>query len=49
MVVDEARPTGAAAADAPAFIGAVQSANDWTANWTYGIHDGSRGAQLWFE
>jgi len=22
---------------------------DWTANWTYGIHDGSRGQALWFE
>lgn len=30
-------------------IGAVTSAEDWTAGWTYGLHDGRRAQPLWFE
>ncbi|HLF12381.1 MAG TPA: serine/threonine protein kinase, partial [Gammaproteobacteria bacterium] len=29
--------------------GAVTRADDWTANWTYGLHATSRGKALWFE
>jgi hypothetical protein len=28
--------------------GAVARNGDWTANWTYGLHSGSRGQALWF-
>ncbi len=32
------------------FVGGVnQGDDDWTAGWTYGIHDGSRAQPLWFE
>ncbi len=31
------------------FIGAVTADDDWTANWTYGLHEGKRGQALWFE
>lgn len=31
------------------YIGAVQASDDWTAGWTYGLHDGNRGQALWFE
>ena len=32
------------------YVGAVnQGDDDWTAGWTYGIHEGSRGQPLWFE
>jgi hypothetical protein len=30
-------------------IGAVRRANDWTANWTYGLHASNRGQPLWFQ
>jgi hypothetical protein len=40
------QPTSGDAADA---LGGVTSANDWTADWTYGIHSSSRGQPLWFE
>ena len=30
-------------------IGAVAADNDWTADWTYGLHDGRRAQPLWFE
>lgn len=30
-------------------VGAVTRANDWTAGWTYGLHDGARAQALWFE
>jgi hypothetical protein len=31
-------------------IGAVDNTiADWTKNWTYGIHDGARAVDLWFE
>ena len=33
-----------------AFVGGVnQGSNDWTAGWTYGIHEDSRAQPLWFE
>lgn len=56
MVVDGAAPT-ASAPTSGTFIGALSlSQPDWTAEWTYGIHAGSRsldatGADvpLWFE
>ena len=32
------------------FLGALSPGGvDWTANWTYGIHDGNRAQALWFE
>lgn len=31
------------------YIGAVVAAEDWTADWTYGLHVGNRGQALWFE
>lgn len=31
------------------FIGGVNASDDWTADWTYGLHDGNRGQALWFE
>jgi hypothetical protein len=30
-------------------LGAVSADNDWTAGWTYGLHEGSRAQPLWFE
>ncbi|WP_045855664.1 hypothetical protein [Teredinibacter purpureus] len=30
-------------------VGAVVASDDWTAGWTYGLHDGNRGQALWFE
>ncbi|SMF47099.1 hypothetical protein SAMN02745866_03025 [Alteromonadaceae bacterium Bs31] len=35
--------------DGRAYIGAVLAAEDWTTDWTYGLHIGSRGQALWFE
>ena len=32
-----------------AIIGAVSADNDWTAGWTYGLHEGNRAQPLWFE
>jgi hypothetical protein len=31
------------------YIGAVRSTANWTANWTYGISAGNRGATPWWE
>ena len=48
MVVNDASPAGAP--QSGSHIGALsRSADDWTANWTYGIHDGRRAQPLWFE
>ena len=53
--VDNAVPnTGTAPVDvdgngAPAFLGAVDATNDWTAPWAYGIRPDNRGQPLWFE
>ncbi len=30
-------------------VGAVLESDDWTAGWSYGLHDGMRGQALWFE
>ena len=57
MMADGAAPTAAAPQSGGTFIGALsQGAADWTANWTYGIHSGSRAVDangadvpLWFE
>jgi hypothetical protein len=57
MMADGAAPTAAAPQSGGTFIGALsQSEADWTANWTYGIHSGSRAVDatgvdvpLWFE
>jgi len=32
--------------ETPAFIGGVDSSNDWTAGWTYGIEEDNRGQPL---
>ena len=46
-VNDEALP---GAPQGGSHIGALSMAeDDWTRNWTYGIHDGSRAQPLWFE
>lgn len=34
---------------ADGYIGAVRSTANWTANWTYGISAGNRGATPWWE
>ena len=48
MSVDGATPAGAP--QNGDFIGALSQGNiDWTAGWTYGIHEGNRGQPLWFE
>jgi hypothetical protein len=48
MVINDAAPT--VPAPASGRIGALSTAiDDWTAGWTYGIHEDSRGAPLWFE
>jgi hypothetical protein len=46
-LVDE---TGAAIAMTPASgqLGAVTRANDWTVDWTYGLHPSNQGQPLWF-
>lgn len=31
------------------FVGAVTADDDWTAGWTYGLHQDNRGQPLWFE
>jgi hypothetical protein len=48
--VDGAAP-GAGSNPAPAtFLGALSlGATDWTAGWTYGIHEDDRAQPLWFE
>lgn len=48
MQVDGAAPAGAP--QEGNFIGAVSlGGTDWTAGWTYGIHEGNRAVPLWFE
>ena len=49
MVVDGAAPV-VTPAPSSGRIGAVDNTiADWTKNWTYGIHDGARAVDLWFE
>ena len=38
-----------ASAPASGQLGAVTAADDWTANWTYGLKAANRGQPLWFE
>ena len=40
-------PTPAAGTES--YIGAVIATDDWTADWTYGLHAANRGQALWFE
>jgi hypothetical protein len=49
--VDSAAPASTTQpADGTSYLGAVStSTTDWTANWTYGLHDGRRAIPLWFE
>ena len=48
--VDGAVPGATSAPTSGTFLGALSlGQNDWTANWTYGIHAGSRAQALWFE
>jgi len=42
-------PVGVNGNAAPAFLGAVEATNDWTAPWAYGIRPDNRGQALWFE
>lgn len=42
-------PTTVTPTDGRTFIGAVMADDDWTANWTYGIHQTNRAQPLWFE
>jgi hypothetical protein len=49
-LVDGAAPNASSTPMSGAYLGALSLGQaDWTANWTYGIHDGSRGQALWFE
>ncbi len=49
MVIDGAAPT-ITPAPSSGRIGALDNAiPDWTQNWTYGVHEGSRAVPLWFE
>jgi hypothetical protein len=49
-LVDSAAPGVTAPTDGSGYLGALStSVNDWTADWTYGLHDGSRAIPLWFE
>ncbi len=48
--VDGAAPAAGSAPTSGNFLGALSLGQiDWTANWTYGIYDGSRAQALWFE
>ncbi|MYE22500.1 MAG: serine/threonine protein kinase [Gammaproteobacteria bacterium] len=49
MVVNGQSPAGSPERGS-AYVGALSLGNaDWTAGWTYGIHDGHRAQPLWFE
>ena len=49
MVVGGEAPAGAPRGEG-SYVGALSAgAADWTAGWTYGIHEGSRAQPLWFE
>jgi hypothetical protein len=48
--VDGAAPAAGSTPTSGGYLGALSIGQaDWTANWTYGIHDGSRAQPLWFE
>jgi len=46
MMVDGAAVTFTTSVD---HVGAVLASDDWTAGWTYGLHEDNRGQALWFE
>ena len=48
-VVINGGPTTITPAHSANYLGAVTAADDWTAGWTYGLHDGNRAKALWFE
>lgn len=49
-MIDGAAPGASSTPTSGSFLGGLSlGENDWTANWTYGIHDGSRAQPLWFE
>jgi hypothetical protein len=49
--VDSAAPVATTApTDSSGYLGALSTgATDWTATWTYGLHNGRRAIPLWFE
>lgn len=49
MVVDGANPTVTPAPSSGRLGGLDNAIPDWTQNWTFGIHPGSRTVDLWFE
>ena len=49
MVVNGDSPAGSPEHGGAHIGGLSLGAADWTAGWTYGIHDGSRAQPLWFE
>ena len=42
-------PDDAAVSDDATHIGGILEMNNWAADWTYGIFDGNRAEDLWFE
>ncbi len=42
-------PTTVTPTDGRTFVGAVMADDDWTAGWTYGLHQANRAQPLWFE
>ena len=49
MAVGGEAPAGAPRGER-SYVGALSTGTvDWTAGWTYGIHEGSRAQPLWFE
>ena len=49
MLVNGESPSGTPARGTDYVGGLSLGRADWTAGWTYGIHDGSRAQPLWFE
>ncbi len=47
MIVNGA-PVTVSPTEGRTFIGAVTADDDWTAGWTYGLHEGNRAQPLWF-
>jgi hypothetical protein len=48
--VDGAAPGASSTPTGGTYLGGLSlGQTDWTANWTYGIHSGSRAQALWFE
>ncbi len=49
LVVDGTNPTVSPVPSSGRLGGLDNAITDWTQNWTYGIHEGSRAVDLWFE